>query len=225
VGRDAPADAAGLDDPVAAERATPRYAIPAAVHCAEQVIDRSRFLCTIAPADSVEAAQTAIREIARTYPDATHNCWAYVVGPPGSTDRIGLSDDGEPHGTAGRPMLTVLQHGGLGDIAAVVTRYYGGVKLGTGGLVKAYSGAVQQALATVPRAIRVTRVVLAITVGYAVISAVKQHLPAFEADVISEEFGALARFVVRCPEEQAEGLRRAIMDASRGQALFEVVSP
>lgn len=218
---------AGPDDPVAAEGPTsaPRYAIPATVHRTEQVIDRSRFICTIVPADSVDAAQTTIREIARTYPDATHNCWAYVVGPPGSTDRIGLSDDGEPHGTAGRPMLTVLQHCGLGDIAAVVTRYYGGVKLGTGGLVKAYSGAVQQALTTVPRATRVTRVVLAISVGYAVISAVKQQLPVFEADVITEEFGVLARFVVRCPEEQAEGLRRAVMDVSRGQAVFEPVSP
>lgn len=216
-----------VDDPVAADRptSTPRYAIPGAVHCTEVVIDRSRFICTIAPADSVDSAQTTIREIARTYPDATHNCWAYVVGPPGSTDRIGLSDDGEPHGTAGRPMLTVLQHGGLGDIAAVVTRYYGGVKLGTGGLVKAYSGAVQQALTMVPRAMRVTRVTLAFSVGYAVISGVKQQLPVFEADVITEEFGVLARFVVRCPEEQAEGLRRAVMDVSRGQALFESVSP
>ncbi len=121
---------------------SPRYAIPAARHDVEQVIDRSRFLCTVAPTSTVEDAQAFVRDIAHEYPDATHHCWAYVIGAPGSSDRIGLSDDGEPHGTAGRPMLTVLQHCGMGDIAAVVSRYYGGVKLGTGGLVKAYGGAV-----------------------------------------------------------------------------------
>ncbi len=232
-----PPDEAVPDVPVAAERAlaeravaertvsTRRYAMPAARHRTEQVIDRSRFICTLSPVESVEAAQLFVRDIGREYPDATHNCWAYVVGPPGSTDRIGLSDDGEPHGTAGRPMLTVLQHCGLGDIAAVVTRYYGGTKLGTGGLVKAYSGAVQQALASAPQTTHVTRVQLSVVVGYAVVSAVKQLLPVFEAEVLSEAFGTDARFVLRCPDEQLEGLRRAVLDASRGQAMIETVQP
>lgn len=199
-----------------------RYPIPATHHRTDQVIDRSRFLCSIAPVDSVEDAQAFIRDIGREFPDATHNCWAYLVGPPGSSDRIGLSDDGEPHGTAGRPMFTVLQHSGLGDIAAVVTRYYGGVKLGTGGLVKAYSGAVQLTLATLPTAIRVERVECVVAVGYAAISAVKQLLEAHEAEVVEETFGVDARFRLRCPDEQAEALRRAVMDATRGQAEFQV---
>src|SRR6185312_17010598 len=127
-----------------------RYLVPAARHRAEQTISRSRFICTVDRVSSADTAQRFLREMNDEFPDATHNCWAYLVGPPGSTDRIGMSDAGEPHGTAGRPMLTVLQHSGIGDVAAVVTRYYGGAKLGTGGLVKAYGGAVQHALATLP---------------------------------------------------------------------------
>ncbi len=199
---------------------SPRYPIPAGRHRAEQVIDRSRFICTIAPSATVEEAQAFIRDVGREFPDATHNCWAYVVGAPGSSDRIGLSDDGEPHGTAGRPMFTVLQHSGLGDIAAVVTRYYGGTKLGTGGLVKAYSGAVQHALDGTPRTMRITRTEVVVRVSYAAISAVQQMLPMLEAEVVDEQFGVDVVFRLRCPEERAQELRRAIADATRGQAEF-----
>ncbi len=195
----------------------PRYPMPGAQHRSEIVIDRSRFLCTLAPAGSVDDAQAFVRAMQREFADATHNCWAYVVGAPGSTDRIGLSDDGEPHGTAGRPMLTVLQHCGVGDIVAVVTRYYGGTKLGTGGLVKAYSGAVQAALEGLPRVERVTRVSLTIRVAYAAVTALQQLLPAFDATVDHESYAVDVAFVVRCPEEQVDALRRAVLDATRGQ--------
>src|SRR5215217_5406636 len=132
-----------------------RYLIPAERHRTHEEIERSKFVTTVAPAPTIDDAQAFLAAMRAEFPDATHNCWAYVVGPPGSTTRIGMSDDGEPHGTAGRPMLTMLLHGGLGDVAAVVTRYYGGTKLGTGGLVRAYGGAVQEALLGLPRAERV----------------------------------------------------------------------
>ncbi len=132
-----------------------RYPIPAARARAELVIERSRFVCTVSRAESPDAAHAFIKEMQGEFANATHNCWAFVAGPPGSTARIGMSDDGEPHGTAGRPMLTVLMHSGVGEIAAVVTRYYGGTKLGTGGLVRAYSAAVQEALARLERRERV----------------------------------------------------------------------
>lgn len=199
---------------------SPRYPILAGRHRTEQVIDRSRFLCTVAPVATVQDAQAFIREIGREFPDATHNCWAYVVGAPGSSDRIGLSDDGEPHGTAGRPMFTVLQHSGMGDIAAVVTRYYGGTKLGTGGLVKAYGGAVQHALDTAPRTMRITRTEVVVRVAYTAISAVQQMLPTFEAEIVDENFGVDVLFRLRCPEERALALRQALADATRGQAEF-----
>src|SRR5690349_3350547 len=134
-----------------------RYLVPARVHRVEQEVQKSRFVTTAAPAPTVEEARAFIARVREEFPDATHNCWAYVAGPPGSTAQVGMSDDGEPHGTAGRPMLTVLLHSGVGDICAVVTRYFGGTLLGTGGLVKAYSGGVQLALVDLPTIERVPK--------------------------------------------------------------------
>lgn len=167
---------------------------------------------------TTDDAQAFIRAMHAEFADATHNCWAYVVGPPGSTDRIGLSDDGEPHGTAGRPMLTVLTHSGIGEIVAVVTRYYGGTKLGTGGLVKAYGGAVQLALESLETVERVETVDVAFAVPHAQIGAVLQALPGVSAEVLRQEFGVDARFIVRVPVERRSALSRVVSDVTRGQA-------
>lgn len=195
-----------------------RYVIPGARHRTEQVIDRSRFICTIAPVTSPDEAHAFIHELNVEFPDASHNCWAFVIGPPGSTDRIGMSDDGEPHGTAGRPMLTVLTHSGVGDVAAVVTRYFGGVKLGTGGLVKAYSASVQQALTDLPRGERRDFASLEVTVAYPHISALQLLWPVHEVDVLAERYEADVGFSIRVPVERVEVLRQALMDITRGQA-------
>lgn len=197
-----------------------RYPIPAARHRVDQTIERSRFICTLERVASAEEAQDFVREMNTEFPDATHNCWAYVAGTPGSTDRIGMSDDGEPHGTAGRPMLTVLLHSGVGEIAAVVTRYYGGTKLGTGGLARAYGGAVQLALESMPRAERVEYAELTVVIGYANISALQQMLSRFEAEVVTHEYGADVRYVLRAPVMQVTALESALRDATRGQARF-----
>ncbi len=195
-----------------------RYPVPAAAHRVAQVIDRSRFLATVAPAPTVADAQAVLRAVREEFPDATHHCWAYVVGPPGSTGQVGMSDDGEPHGTAGRPMLTVLLHGGVGDVVAVVTRYYGGTKLGTGGLVKAYGGAVQEALATLPRRDRVDAVALTVRVGYAAIGAVQPLWTLHEAVVREEAFAAEATYLLAVPRDRVDALVRAVTDATRGTA-------
>jgi len=183
----------------------------------EESIERSRFICTVQRTISPEDAQAFIRDMNAEFPDATHNCWAYVAGPPGSSDRIGMSDDGEPHGTAGRPMLTVLVHGGVGEITAVVTRYYGGTKLGTGGLVKAYGGAVQLALATLPRAERVDYVEVRLTIAYPNIAAMQQLLPEVEAEVMAHEYGADVQYTLRLPRQNVAALRSAVADATRGE--------
>ena len=196
-----------------------RYPVPADVHRVEQSIERSRFVCTVARVQTPAEAQAFIRAIDAEFDDATHNCWAYVAGPPGSTSHIGMSDDGEPHGTAGRPMLTVLLHSDVGEIAAVVTRYYGGIKLGTGGLARAYSSSVQLALETMPRAERVDWGELTIVMGYASIAAVQQLLPRHEAQLLAEEYGADVRLRVRAPLPHIGALRAALADATRGQAV------
>ncbi|WP_309672859.1 YigZ family protein [Gemmatimonas sp.] len=197
-----------------------RYPVPAQQHRAEQVIDRSRFICTVTCVQSSEEAQAFIKAMNAEFADATHNCWAYVIGAPGSTDRVGMSDDGEPHGTAGRPMLTVLLHSGVGEIAAVVTRYYGGTKLGTGGLVKAYSGAVQEALADMPRAERVDSVDVTVHVGYGAIGALQQLWPEYEAELLEQRFEVDAEFLVRVPRVSLPAMQRAIQNATRGAAVI-----
>ncbi|HEY4218628.1 MAG TPA: YigZ family protein [Gemmatimonadaceae bacterium] len=195
-----------------------RYSIPAARHRVEQMIDRSRFICTIDRVSTPDDAQRLLRELNAEFADATHNCWAYVAGPPGSTSRVGMSDAGEPHGTAGRPMLTVLLHSGVGDIAAIVTRYYGGTKLGTGGLVKAYGGTVQLALETLPLAERVEYVDLTITVGYAAVTVVQQMLTAYDIELVSQEYETVVRYRLRVPRPNVPAFRAALADATRGEA-------
>ena len=133
------------------------YLIPAERVQTEIKIKNSRFICTLEHTPSIEAAHAFISDIKKTYPDARHNCWAFMANEPGSTRSIGMSDDGEPSGTAGMPMLQVLTHGDVGEISAVVTRYFGGTKLGTGGLVKAYTEAVQVAIEALPTCIKIPK--------------------------------------------------------------------
>lgn len=106
---------------------------------------RSRFICYLQPVTSRRDALAFLADLRSQYPTASHHCWAYLIGNPKQPQAMACSDDGEPSGTAGKPMLQVLQYRGIGDVIAVVIRYFGGVRLGAGGLVRAYSSAVQQA--------------------------------------------------------------------------------
>lgn len=198
-----------------------RYPIPGATERVEEEILRSRFITTLGHTASVDEARAFIARVSEEFADASHNCWAYVIGPPGSSGQIGMSDAGEPHGTAGRPMLTVLLHSGVGDICAVVTRYFGGTLLGKGGLVKAYSGGVQLALKTVPIAEHVLKATLIVVIDYATITQFRRLLPAFEVQVLEEEYTADATYRVLLPETMADAFAQAVIDLSNGQALVE----
>lgn len=202
-----------------------RYRIPAAVHWAEQTIQRSRFRCTLAPAPTDADARAAIGRVVAEWPTAGHHATAWVAGPPGTTARVGLSDDGEPHGTAGRPMLNVLLHTGVGEIVAVVSRWFGGIKLGTGGLARAYAGTVELALATLPTTERIETVTLDLTFGYSHVSAVQHLLPGFEARIEQESYQGLIRFRLRVPREHADRLIATLADATRGEAVVIVRDP
>ncbi len=207
-----------MDTPPAPDR----YRIPAARHRVAEEIKRSRFITTVTHAPTVAEARAAIAEVAAEFADANHNCWAYVVGPPGSTSQIGMSDDGEPHGTAGRPMLTVLLHSGVGDICAVVTRYFGGTLLGKGGLVQAYSGGVQLALADLPTKERITAAWLQVIIDYAAITPFKRMLPDFEVEVIQEEYTVDAEYRLQLPVSRLDDFCAALTGLTNGQALIEV---
>ena len=198
-----------------------RYPIPSRVHRVDETIQRSRFITTAAHAPDAEAAQAFIQAIRDEFPDATHHCWAFVAGPPASTTHIGMSDDGEPHGTAGRPMLTSLLHGGVGEIVAVCTRYYGGVKLGTGGLARAYSGGVKLALETLPTDEKVTRVWLVVTVGYADVDGMQRLIDELDIVVENEEYGAEVQYVFGVPSLDEEVLRTCVGDLTRGNGRVE----
>jgi uncharacterized YigZ family protein len=196
--------------------ASARYPIPGAVHRVEEEVRRSRFITTLAPTPSEETAQDFIAAIRNEFPDATHNCWAFVAGPPGSTRRVGMSDDGEPHGTAGRPMLNALLHADVGEVTAVVTRYYGGVKLGKGGLGRAYAGGVQRALETLPRGERIERTSLRIRVAYGALDPLRRLLDRLEASILDEVFESDVVVDVAVPEEKAEELLRRVADLTAG---------
>lgn len=198
-----------------------RYPIPAARHRVEETILRSRFVTTVGHASSVEEARAFIAAVSSEFTDATHNCWAYVIGPPGDTSRVGMSDAGEPHGTAGRPMLTVLVHSGVGDIAAVVTRYYGGTKLGKGGLVRAYSGGVKSAIADLPTKMLIATTVLVMTIDYPSVDPTKRILSDYEARVLSEDYETRVTLEIELPEEHAGDLSDAVFGLTRGTAVIE----
>jgi uncharacterized YigZ family protein len=142
------------------------YYIPAQIVETEEVIKKSRFITRIIPVSNNEDAKQQIQAIKQEHKDARHHCSAFIAGAPNDSNQLGFSDDGEPSGTAGKPMLAVLQGSGLGHILAVVIRYSGGIKLGTGGLVKAYGGGVKQALQTLPTQLKQITQTYTLTCSY-----------------------------------------------------------
>ena len=194
------------------------------LHRDELIIQRSRFLVSLAHTPCQITAKAFIQRIQTTFPDATHNCWAFAAGPPGDTAQVGYSDDGEPHGTAGRPMLTVLLHGGVGEVTAVVTRYFGGIKLGTGGLVRAYQQLVKLGLETLP--VREHRQLMAmeLVIDYSHVTPILRLLPQFFATVTHEAFAADVTYVVTLPEDQGEAFARAVTECTAGAVLMHAVT-
>jgi uncharacterized YigZ family protein len=186
------------------------HLIPAKETRVEITVVNSRFIVTAAPVFTVDEAKAFVARIKAEFADASHNVPVYLVGH-GATVIAHCGDDGEPSGTAGRPALAVLQGSGLGDVAVVVTRYFGGTKLGTGGLVRAYSDAVREVLAALPRATKVATHVVQVVTPYSGFERLRQLIAAHGGEVLDEDFQVevtvRARFVVeRFPAFQ-DGLR------------------
>lgn len=159
-----------------------------------------------------------VGQIRQQNADATHNCWAYVAGSPGDTASIGSSDDGEPHGTAGRPMLNALLHSGIGRVCVVVSRWFGGIKLGTGGLVRAYQDAVLHNLESLPVVEAVPKANWRIECQYPHLAAIKRLLQGLEADLEAETFAEEATIIVSLPKVYGSQLASEIANASNGMA-------
>ena len=198
-----------------------RYAIPSRIHRVEELIQRSRFITTAAHAPDANAANAFVDSVRELFPDATHHCWAFVAGPPGSTAHIGMSDDGEPHGIAGRPMLTVLLHSGVGEVVTVCTRYFGGVKLGTGGLSRAYAGGVKLLLQTLPTELKIKRVHVSVRVAYPHVESLQRLLDDLEVVVEHEEYGEEVRYQIAVPVMTLETLREQLAQLTSGEGVLE----
>jgi len=183
----------------------------------EKEIKRSRFVCQAAP---VEREEEALAFLARVRdPDATHNCWAYKIG-----DAYRFSDDGEPAGTAGRPILSAVEGQGLDRVMVVVTRYFGGVKLGAGGLVRAYGGVAAECLRRAARRPIVRWVRAWVRVPYAAQALFHRLLTAHRGSKLEERYGEAAEFLVELPEEALTAFRQAILEETRGRAAVETLA-
>ncbi len=196
-----------------------QYPVPEAAVEVEEVIRRSRFLTTVGRAASRDEALAFVRRVKDRFPGATHHCWAFNASDPSSTAQVGMSDDGEPHGTAGRPMLKVLLHSGVGEVVAVCARYYGGVKLGTGGLARAYASGVKRALEACPTIEKVERVPISVRVTYDAADSVERVFTALDAIVTEREFAADVRYRVLIPAGRRSELATAVADATAGRGI------
>lgn len=199
-----------------------RYLIPARQARAEILVENSRFIATAAPAFSVDEAKGFIARIRTEFADATHNVPLYVIGH-GASVITHSNDDGEPSGTAGRPALAVLSGSGLGDIAAVVTRYFGGIKLGTGGLVRAYSDAIRAVLAILPKAMRVPTHTVMVAVPYNWFERLRLLVEAHGGTILDQVFAADVTLTVRFPREQFDQFAQALREASHASLEAEII--
>lgn len=180
---------------------------------------KSRFIATVLPVSSEEEAVAFVEAMKKKYWDATHNCSAYVIGEHYEVQRC--SDDGEPGGTAGRPMLEVLLGEKLHDTAVVVTRYFGGTLLGTGGLVRAYSAAVKEGLSSSVIITRKQGVKLKLTTDYPGLGKIQYILGERKIGILHTEYTDKVVMEALVPEEQLEKVREEITEATSGQAQIE----
>ena len=185
----------------------------------EIVEKKSRFIATTVPVNSEEEALVFIEAMKKKYWDARHNCFAYVVGERNELARC--SDDGEPQGTAGKPMLDVLLGEGIHNVAVVVTRYFGGVLLGTGGLVRAYSGATKEGLASSVIITKTYGIKLQIGTDYTGLGKIQYILGQRGIKILESEYTEAVKLHVLVKKEDVENVKAEITEGTNGQALLE----
>lgn len=185
----------------------------------ERDIKKSRFLASATPINSIEEAEAFISRIAAAGPDATHHCWAWQFGP-----HCRCHDAGEPSGTAGRPILQVVVAQKLDRVAIVVSRWFGGIKLGAGGLVRAYAGTAAECLREAPKEPLIDRIKLSFHCPFSLIGLLQSRLPEWGVEADTPEFDALgAQFVLTLPAEWQENITQRITNLTNGQAQIRLV--
>lgn len=192
------------------------WLIPDAPVTFTEEIKKSRFITLLAHTEGVEAAKAFVESVRSQHPDARHHCVAWVAGPPDDSQQLGFSDDGEPAGTAGKPMLAQLMGSGVGEITAVVVRYYGGVLLGTGGLVKAYGGGVSQALALLTTQRKTPLTEYTLQCEYGQLTGIETMLGQFSGKIVASDYQATVRLRVALPQSEVTAFSSKLADFSRG---------
>jgi len=202
------------------------FDIPAVpVSSSEETIKKSRFITLLAHTEGAEAARAFVQQVKSEHPTARHHCWAWVAGAPNDSQQLGFSDDGEPSGTAGKPMLAQLMGADIGEITAVVVRYYGGIMLGTGGLVKAYGGGVQQGLKLLPRQRKVPMKLFALQCDYPQLSDIERLVQRFDGKVTDSQFQDRIALTLAIPYGQIDGFKKNLSDFSRGALSLTPLTP
>lgn len=190
------------------------YTVLQASHC-DFIIKKSRFIGLVTPVNDREQAQKMVQSLWKQHPTATHICWALLAG--GHSAAV---DDGEPSGTAGRPMLEVLRHHDLEGVLAVAVRYYGGVPLGAGGLARAYTDTVVQALAQAQKIPLRKKTMLKLKVDYALEGTIRRLCPQYEVQIIEVEHLSEVVFIVELPQDQREVFEDRLNEASQGKVKW-----
>ena len=188
-------------------------------------IKKSRFITLLAHTDGVAAAKAFVESVRADHPDARHHCVAWVAGPPDDSQQLGFSDDGEPAGTAGKPMLAQLMGSGVGEITAVVVRYYGGILLGTGGLVRAYTTATARALEAAEVVTVRSVMELEVTVDYSLYERAALLIQAAGAKLADPQFTDRVTLRWQMPEHTEAPLLEQLRELTRGSAQVAVSDP
>jgi uncharacterized YigZ family protein len=198
------------------------YSVPLNEIRREQIVVNSRFIATLASVFSIDEARSFLARIKKEFSEASHNVPAYIIGG-GNTITEYFSDDGEPSGTAGKPALAVLRGSGLGDVAVVVTRYFGGTLLGTGGLVKAYTETTQRVVNAVKRGRRVPVHIALLAIPYHLLERVRLLVTRQSGEVLGEDFAADITMTLQFPIDSFEAFQNQLRDMSAGKLKAEVI--
>ena len=192
------------------------YPTPASSVETETEIKKSRFIARAAKATDRQEALALVEQARRDYPDARHHCWAYLLGNPASASSAAANDAGEPSGTAGKPILNVIQHKGVGDVLVVVIRYFGGIKLGAGGLVRAYSGAAEAAMSMLPLQQAVPMQQVNLSLAFAKEQFLRHWAEQHQAQVLGVDYATQVIMQLDVPLAELESLKSLCL----AQAVF-----
>ena len=198
------------------------YSVPLTEIRRELMVVNSRFISTLAPAFTIDEARAFMARIKHEFADASHNVPVYIIGG-GNTVTEYFSDDGEPSGTSGKPALAVMRGSGLGDVVLVITRYFGGTLLGTGGLVKAYTESAQLVVNAVGRGQRVPVHIAMIALPYNLLERLRLVVTRQHGEVLGEDFAADITMTVRLPIDSFESFQNDLRELSAGKLQAEVI--